>query len=232
VIQLSYIFFIMYNKILFCFLPVFLMPLLSLAQVNDAGLWTSIALEKKITKKINIVASQEFRFNENISELGTFFTEIGPEFKISKGFTAGISYRFIQKLRLDDSYSTRHRINTDLSYRLKLKDFSISLRERYQIQYADYYSAGEGEIAKTTLRSKLNVKYRINKKFDASVFGEVFNPLFTGETYISDYRVGVGIDYQIFKHLGAEVFYLINKELKVSNPTTDYVSGVGITYSF
>lgn len=202
------------------------------AQVNDAGLWTSIALEKKITKKINIVASQEFRFNENISELGTYFTEIGPEFKIYKGFNAGISYRFIQKRSLDDSYSTRHRINTDLSYRLKLKDFSISVRERYQVQYGENYFSGESETAKTTLRSKLNVKYRINKKFEATVFGEVFNPLFTGETYFSDFRAGAGIDYQIIKPMSAELFYLINKELNVANPTTDYISGIGLTYSF
>ena len=36
----------------------------SVAQVNDAGLWTSINLEKKITKKIAVDLSQEFRFNE------------------------------------------------------------------------------------------------------------------------------------------------------------------------
>lgn len=203
-----------------------------MAQVNDAGLWTSIALEKKITKRISLVASEELRFNENISELGTAFTEIGPQFKIYKGFNAGISYRFIQKRRLDDSYSIRHRINTDLSYRIKLNDFTISLRERYQVQYGQNYFYGESETAKTTLRSKLNLKYRINKKFDATVFGEVFNPLFTGESYFSDFRTGAGIDYQIIKPLSIEVFYLINKELNIANPTTDYISGFGLTYSF
>lgn len=202
------------------------------AQVNDAGLWTSIAIEKKITKKINIVASQEFRFNENVSELGTIFTELGPEFRIYKGFNAGISYRFIQKRSLDNSYNIRHRINTDLSYRFKIKDFTISLRERYQVQYGENYFAGEGEVAKTTLRSKLTVKYRINKKLDASAFGEIFNPLYTGVSDITDLRVGVGLEYQIIKPLGVKVFYLINNELNVANPTTDYVSGIGLTYSF
>jgi hypothetical protein len=202
------------------------------AQINDAGLWTSISLEKKISKRISLVASEELRFNENISELGTFFTEIGPQFKFYKGLNAGISYRFIQKRRLDDSYSVRHRINTDLSYRFKIKDFTLSLRERYQVQYGENYFTGESETANTTLRSKLSLKYRINKKWDATVFGEIFNPLFEGETYISDFRIGAGIDYQIIKPLGVEVFYLINKELNVANPTTDYVGGLGITYSF
>lgn len=229
---LRFLSFIMNKRLLLFITSIGLIATNLVAQVNDAGLWTSISIEKKISKKISIVASEELRFNENMSELGTVFTEIGPQFKIYKGLNAGISYRFIQKRWLDDSYSIRHRINTDLSYRIKLKDFTISLRERYQIQYGENYFFGESETAKTTLRSKLSVKYRINKKFDATVFGEVFNPLFSGELYFSDFRTGAGIDYQIIKPLSVEVFYLINKELNIANPTTDYVGGLGLTYSF
>lgn len=230
--RLRFLSFIMNRQLIICAVILGFISSNLMAQVNDAGLWTNISLEKKISKKISIVASEELRFNENISELGTFFTEIGPQFKVYKGFNAGISYRFIQKRQLDDSYSIRHRINTDLSYRFKIKDFTFSLRERYQIQYGENYFIGEGETAKTTLRSKLSIKYRINKKWDASVFGEVFNPLFTGETYSSDFRTGAGIDYQIIKPLSLELFYLFNKELNVANPTHDYISGIGLTYSF
>lgn len=230
--QHRFLSFTMNRRLAFCLVILGFATTNLTAQINDAGLWTSISLEKKISKRISLEASEELRFNENISELGTFFTEIGPQFKVYKGLNAGISYRFIQKRRLDDSYSVRHRINTDLSYRFKIKDFTLSLRERYQVQYGENYFTGENETANTTLRSKLSLKYRINKKWDATVFGEMFNPLFEGETYISDIRIGSGIDYQIIKPLGVEVFYLINKELNVSDPTTDYVGGLGITYSF
>ena len=49
-------------------------PLLS--QVSDAALWTSVNIEKKINQRISIGLSNEFRFNENISELGTLYNDL------------------------------------------------------------------------------------------------------------------------------------------------------------
>ena len=107
------------------------------AQVNDAAVWASINIEKKIAKGFAASLSQECRFNENISELATAFTEIGLEHKIIKRLSFGLSYRFIQSRNMDDSYSLRHRILADLTYRYKLNKFGFTIRERYQSQVSD-----------------------------------------------------------------------------------------------
>ncbi len=52
------------------------------AQVNDAGLWASVSLEKKINKQFDIGLSQEIRLIENYSELGSAFTELNLNYKI------------------------------------------------------------------------------------------------------------------------------------------------------
>ncbi|MBK6640071.1 MAG: DUF2490 domain-containing protein [Bacteroidetes bacterium] len=98
----------------------------SVAQVNDAGLWTSINLEKKITKEIAVDLSQEFRFNENISELGSFFTEISAQYKLHKNLSIGAGYRFINKRELDDSYEKRHRMLFDLNTKEKISKIAVS----------------------------------------------------------------------------------------------------------
>src|SRR6187549_3507592 len=90
-----------------------------LAQVNDAGLWASINLEKKFSKKVSIHFSEELRFNENISELGVFFSEFTGEYQFNKILSLSGGYRFIQRRRLDDSYSIRHRYIINLNVKDK-----------------------------------------------------------------------------------------------------------------
>ncbi|HKR05723.1 MAG TPA: DUF2490 domain-containing protein, partial [Bacteroidia bacterium] len=135
------------NKIFYQLLFVCLFYLkipVAFSQVKDAGLWSSVNLEKKITQKLTAGLSEELRFNENITELGTAFTEIGVDYKFYKFVSLGISYRFIQKRRVDDFYSTRHRYNIDLSLKYKIKKISVSLRERFQTQYADVNTSEDG----------------------------------------------------------------------------------------
>src|SRR5687768_15769050 len=131
-------FFIM-NKLKFCAVIISFNAFASStnAQVNDAGLWGSINVEKNISNLIDVQLTQELRLNENFSELGTAFTEAGVTFDLPKGFRAGIAYRFIQKRRLDDSYSFRHRYLVELSYRYKWNKLVVSLRNRFQSQYTD-----------------------------------------------------------------------------------------------
>ncbi|MBL0072094.1 MAG: DUF2490 domain-containing protein [Bacteroidetes bacterium] len=105
----------------------------SVAQVNDAGLWTSINLEKKITKKIAVDLSQEFRFNENISELGSFFTEISAQYKLHKNLSIGAGYRFINKRELDDSYEKRHRMLFDLNAKEKFWKIAVSAQGSFSV---------------------------------------------------------------------------------------------------
>ncbi len=201
------------------------------SQVNDAGLWTSVNLEKKITADFSLNLSEELRFNENISELGTAFTEFGGDYKLIKNLTAGISYRFIQKRRVDDFYSTRHRLIFNLSYRHKIKKLSITLRERFQTQYADIYSSEDGKIPEHTLRSKLTLKYDFDKKYFPFIYTELFYQLNNPEgNELVNVRYAAGFEYEFNKRSSLDLFYLINKEINVNNPWTDYV--IGVAYNF
>ncbi len=203
------------------------------AQVNDAGLWASVSVEKKITKKISATLSEEFRFNENITELGTAFTEAGVDYKVIKNLTAGVAYRFIQKRKVDDFYSLRHRAIFALTYKIKIKKFELTIKERFQMQYADVNTSEDGKISEQYLRSKLTLRYNSQKKYTPFISAELFyqlnNP--AGNEF-DNVRYAAGFDYKINKFHSVDLFYLINREFNVNNPWTEYITGMAYNYTF
>ena len=205
------------------------------AQVNDAGLWASVSLEKKINKQFDIGLSQEIRLIENYSELGSAFTELNLNYKIRvlKGLSFSPSYRFLQRRNQDNEYSFRHRLSFDLSYRYKLNKIIFSLRERFQSQVRDVMNGEEGFAPVHYLRSKLSIKYDLNKKINPWISTELFYQLNNGEgNEFDNVRYSAGIDYDFNKHHSISLFYLINKELNVNNQETDYITGISYKYSF
>lgn len=205
----------------------------STAQMNDAGLWTNVSLEKKLVSSFAVNLNQEFRFNENFSELGIFFSDLGIAYKVRKGLSVGANYRFTEKRRLDDSYSTRHRYYFDVSYKQKITLFSFSFRTRFQSQYADFNSSLDGKIPVFYSRNKLGIKYNQGGKYKPYFTSELFYQLSNPDgNEIDNVRFALGIDYELSKISSLELFYLIQQEYNVRNPVRDYVIGMGYAVSF
>lgn len=199
------------------------------AQTNDAGLWLGLKLEKKVHNWAGLALSQEMRFNENISELGTAFTELSYSTGWHSNFNGGIAYRFIQKRQVDDSYEIRHRYFLELSYRYKFsRAWSLTLRERFQNQYKDINRMSEGITKDYSLRSKMSLKYNPIKKLTLDASCELFYQLNNPDgNEIDNLRYGLGAEYKLTKKQSTEVFFLIDQEIHVNDPWTSYVIGLG-----
>lgn len=198
------------------------------AQVNDAGLWMSFNAEKKINPVLSANLSEEFRIDENFCELGTFFTDAGITYKFKKYIRISANYRFSNKRQVDDSYSKRHRYYLDLTFRYKLKPVIFSFRTRIQSQYKDMFSSSLGKIPDYYSRNKVTLKFDLDKKYAPYISTESYTPLLTGEgLYIDNVRYCAGIEYQLNRVHGFDIFYLIQMEYNVNNPRNDYVVGIG-----
>jgi hypothetical protein len=201
------------------------------AQVNDAGLWTSVKLETKVVKDLTASIIQEFRFYENITELGAYYTEAGLEYKINKHFQIEANYRFTQKRKVENYYSTRHRFSVDLKYSKKFKPFELKYRIRFQNQYADIGRSEDGGVPEYYLRNKLSLQWDLKKAYTPYVSVELFSPLNYPRMYAFDnIRSMAGIEYAFTKHHKIDVYYMIHKEVNVSQPFTYYVFGIGYIY--
>ncbi len=202
-----------------------------MGQSKDAGLWTSVSIEAKLNKRLSAALSQEFRFNENISELGTVFTDAGLDYKLNKHFEVAVNYRYIHKHRVDDSYSKRHRFYADIKYAKKFKPLQLQLRSRLQDEYADFGRASDGGTPEFYLRNKFRVKYDTKKPYSPYLSVELFSPLsYPRSSAFDNIRSTAGIDYDLTKHHKIDLFYMIQRELNVSSPSTDFVIGIGYSY--
>jgi hypothetical protein len=201
------------------------------SQNKDAQLWTSVSAEAKIVKKLTANVAQEVRLNENITEVGTIYTDLGLEYKVNKHFQFSLNYRFVEKRRSDDYYSFRTRIYIDLKYDKKIKPFQIHFRSRIQNELADIGRAADGGIPEYYLRNKLTVKLDKWKKLSPFVSVELFSPLEDEYKGLFDeIRSSAGIDYDLSKHHKVELFYMIQQEMNVSRPETDFVLGLGYAF--
>lgn len=202
-----------------------------IGQVRDAGLWTSVSFEAKVVKKLTASISQECRFNENITEPGTVFTESGLKYKLNKNFQVSANYRFVKKRRVDDYYSTRHRFYADIKFEKKFKPIQIQIRSRLQDEYADIGRASDGGVPEYYLRNKLNMNLDLDKSFSPYISAELFTPLnYPRYSAFDNIRASAGLEYSFSKHHKADLFYMIQKELNVSRPETDFIIGLGYSY--
>lgn len=203
----------------------------SLSQVNDAGLWLSLNVEKKITTRCTAVLSEEIRLNENISEVGSAFTDVGIQYKVFKRIFVSGNYRFIQNRNLDDSYSFRHRYYFDVAGKFKFNKLNATLRERFESQYKNLQSSENGKLPDNKLRSKLTLKFDLNKRYTPYLSGELFYQLNNPQgNEIDKTRYTLGVDYETNKFFSFAVFYFINMKHNVKNPLTEYVIGAGVTW--
>ncbi len=210
------------------------LPCLStFGQVNDAGLWMSINLEKKFSQKWSLHFSEELRMYENITEAGSFFSEISGEYNLNKNIAFSVGYRFTNKRNVDDSYSKRHRVLFNVNLKEKFGKIRTNFRLRYQTQYADVQSSETGVVPDSYLRPKLTLKYDLDSKFVPFIFGEMFFQTNRPDGMLFDnYRVSAGCEYEFSKKSTLELGYLVNREVQVANPWTLYVISIGWNYIF
>lgn len=203
----------------------------SFSQSNDAGLWLNVNIEKKILPILAVELNQEFRLNENISELGTYFTDAGIKYKINNYLRVSVNYRFSNKRRLDDSYSKRHRYYCDFTFRMKFSPINVSLRTRLQSQYANIFSSEDGKIPEYYSRNKLNVELDLKKKYFPFISTELFTPLKQTSVITDNARFTAGCKYECNRRHEMVIFYMIQQEYNVAKPKRDYVIGLGYNYS-
>jgi hypothetical protein len=204
-----------------------------IAQVNDAQMWLSANVEKKLTPALSLEFTGEMRMNENITEVGTLFSDLGFSYRFPKRFRLGASYRFMLKRRPDDTYERLNSWYAEGSYREKFKPIGLALRLRYQSRYTEAFTAEKSGIPKNHIRTKLTVKYDLQKKFEPYLYAETFfrNGVPASMSF-DQLRLCAGIGYTFNRMHMIDLHYLICREYHAVNPETNYVIGIEYYFTF
>jgi hypothetical protein len=201
---------------------------------DDAGMWNTINIEKRLKNNLSVFLTEEFRLRENFSQINLFYTEIGMEYRPYSFLKVAFSYRSIEKHLIDDSYSFRHRLMLDVTLRKKIKDWTLSYRHRLQAEERNIYSSEDGQNPEWYSRNKITVKYDLHKKVTPYVSCELRYQISDPRNIESDQtwhraRYAAGLDYELNKKSTIGAYYLIQHEWNVSIPENLYIVGLEYT---
>jgi hypothetical protein len=205
---------------------------------NDAGLWTTFTVQKKITKKLALVIDQEFRLRENFQRINLFYTNLGVDYKVNKYFKLSPSYRAIQKIRLDNTVSHRHRLSMDATIKKKFNKITLAERVRYQIEVQDYLTSRKGHLPEQFLRFKTDLKYDLGSKFTPFISCELRYQIRSwrgNDMYYNNrfHRIRniIGVDYEMNNSHNFTLYYLIQNEYNIPDIENIYIIGLAYTLS-
>jgi hypothetical protein len=201
-------------------------------QRNDANLWASVSLKKLARPKVLLHFKQAARVGQNITQLNYSYSDIGVTYKFNKNVQTSVDYRFINKLNSIQDLSLRHRLYWTLTLKKKLKPFILVYRHRIQYQLQDFYSSETGATPSYYTRSKLTIKYDLNR-FNPYVASELQSKIVDWEQLVSrKLRFFAGCGYKFNKTDELNLYYLIDKHFNEIDPLTNYVIGIAYTHTF
>ncbi|MEA3494662.1 MAG: DUF2490 domain-containing protein [Bacteroidota bacterium] len=204
------------------------------SQEKDFSLWSEIQFEVELIEDFKFCISEEFRFDENISRIDKYYTNLGFKYRIIKQIRVAVYYRFLQKQELNSSYSSRNKFFSDIKLEKDINRFEISFRSRYQTKYTDYFSSENGNIPANKWRNKLNIDYDIkNSPIKPFLSSEIFYQTNNNEgNRIDELRFKAGMDIGINEHQEIEFSYILSKEINVKNPLTNNIFSVEYSFAF
>lgn len=200
----------------------------------DAGMWTTFSLEKELSSKFSISLDEEFRLKENFTMLNLFYTNLGFAYKPSKRLKLALTYRLVEKWKYEDEhFSFRHRLMFDVSYKYKLKGWTISYRSRIQSEVRDMYTSELGKIPECYWRNKVDIKYKIRRyiPFTGTEFRcQITDPRNPESNFLwHRVRLYAGAEYEINPRNTFGVYYLHQREFNIPEP--EYLYIVGLQYT-
>jgi len=193
---------------------------------QDFGTWTKIKSDFKINKKTSFTNKTELRTLDNSSQISQFYTQFSFNKKLNKKLSTSFAMR-LRLLNKEYSYLLANRFHNDLTFRHKISDLSLYFRLRTQINFNLNNSNEFYE------RTRLKLKYKINKKIAFYTYQELYFLLSPSERYFYDKtRFGIGIQYELNKKTDLEIKYLKINDINVENPSSLNVLGATVTIKF
>ena len=125
------------------------------AQHDDFGIWTSVGVDKKLTKQWSVEAGVEFRSAENLQTVSRWGGSLGVNYKLNGFLKLGAGYAYLYdqnametKVNLTKNgkvngynvdrafWQGKHRAYFDMVGSFKTGRWKFSLRERYQFTHS------------------------------------------------------------------------------------------------
>jgi len=220
----------MNKKVYILFLFLLIIPVSAHGQTKDFAIWLGADVQHKLTKKLDLEFSGNFRTFNKSSQIDQEFIEGGLKFNINKNNSVAGSYRFINTLEKDDIYHIRHKFFLDLKTSVPYRNLNFSARLRIQRSSRTYIKDPEDEIPKYQSRLKFKTDYDFASfPLDPYAYAEVFLPIEKNKGFeIAKSRISAGAKLTISRRSSIDFEYIYQKDKRPDLINTGILS---INYS-
>jgi hypothetical protein len=201
------------------------------AQENDYGTWLTFDVSKKLSKKFNLEFEEEVRVFKQFSEINRFGTSIGVSYSFNKNLKGETGYTWIYHHDVNDSFwDNRHRYYMQLTGKVEIKRWALSLKEKFQSTYIDKDIKGFDYSPENYLRSRLQLAWDVKNSplvpyASAEMHYQLNNP---DGNKIDNMRYTLGLEFPLIKKLDMDSFLKLDQEMNVKKPVTLYIIGINL----
>ncbi|MCB0401232.1 MAG: porin, partial [Flavobacteriales bacterium] len=182
--------------------------------------WLSFAVSEKM-EKFKFSASEELRLDENFSHINKVFTELGADYEIVKGLSAGFSYRFSRDNDYPErAYDIRHRIDLGIEYQHEINDLELSIKNKFQTK-----TGNSDDNNPTYNRTKLGAEYKFSDLVKPFVTYEFFYQM-NDERIINRTRTSIGNKLKLSGNSDLKIFYIFENRFNTKNLAHNHIWGV------
>lgn len=200
--------------------------------INDFGTWWGAEVRKTFLQDFRVSVAAEVRLNENSSFVKNFY--ISPAFRYQplKWLYVGTNYRFDNRYEAAERYfNQRHRLAFDLGFIYEVKRFEFEYRNRFQMQWENYYSS-KIDYPIMFSRHQLAATYKWPQlPFNTSLSGELWLPIETN-TELSKFRMIIAQEYRLKKMHRFQLRFVFQTDLNTPDPVRDYILSVRYIFAF
>jgi hypothetical protein len=199
------------------------------AQRKDFGSWTYINAQFKYSERISFGFTEHALRFENATEWWMFLHDFSINQKISKHISQEFHFRLGNYSQLNDHFTKRSIFYYTLNGSWSKKQFSFSMRSRWQAQaYEDHWNDSfKGPYYYHRL--KLGLAYHFNYHYKISFSEELFQPLNRpNRNFIDQHRSSLMISFRKNKYYSVDCFYQIQEQIGRANPHLYFMLGTGL----
>ena len=106
-------------------------------QAAEVGARVAVSVDKKLIKGLHLSLEEELRFDNNFKSFDRFHTTLAVKYKVHENVKLGLGFAMINSYSSTDAAfkNPRCRLFADVTGTLKLGNWNLSLKERFQATF-------------------------------------------------------------------------------------------------
>ena len=205
----------------------------SLAESSDSDLQARFkaSMEIPLSDKWSLTWGEQLRLKNTLGDVDKVLSSLTLDYEPWRFLEVGTEYAFVNERKGADDWRIKHRINFNVTGKLKLGRFDLSLRERIRFVVRSY-DTNEFETPDpfTTLRTRLKAAYNNSSNWKPYAYVELYTTLNAPEVvenylrdpldrdnYINRVRVVLGSEVKLGEKHKMDLHYMLNLNRSYKN---------------